>query len=711
MNSIADSSGDGFDGTPFNGPVYQSNVPANPVPLTGMPDNTSLQFNGRSQRIFIPDDQLFRLTHSLTLEAYINLSTFQSGSSQDIIFRGDDRVALDPYRLDVINSQLRFQVTNANNQSAWVTAPLPGINQWIHVAGSLDDATGVIAVYVNGKLTASKQTSIRPFALLDPTANPGLGIGNVQSATYAEYFNGLIDEVRISDEALSPSQFLDYPATSLRIDAPSTMTAGSPFDVTVTALNSSGNVGSTYTGTIHFTSSDPQAALPADYTFTAADNGAHTFSNEVILDTPGTQTVTATDTASSITGSATITVSLPVPPIDHFTLSTPGAIVAGNPFDVTVTAFDTQSQIATAYTGTVAFTSSDPYPGVVPATYTFTAGDQGVHTFTGDVTLFTAGSQTLTVQDTTHSTVTGSATIAVSPASASGFLVTAPSPAIAGTAFSVTVTALDPYGNVATGYTGTVILTSSDRTPQPSDYTFTANDNGTHVLTLSLFTAGVQTILTRDASNGFLTGTTPVAVQAASPFNFLVTAPSSAVSGTPFDVIVTVLDMYGNTATDYTGTVHFTTSDLDPGVVLPSNYTFTTGNGGDNGVHDFPAGFMLITSGLQNLSASDNGNGLIGGTQVVVESSPPPPPPGGGGARPPGPSLTPDPVPVGSARPALQAPRWIGSSARFTSRARCLQQPCLSTRGRAKETVGCQPFSIPISPASGFDDGVAQLRN
>jgi hypothetical protein len=38
-----------------------------------------------------------------------------------------------------------------------------------------------------------------------------LGIGSVQSDNYAEYFNGLIDGVRISDVALELSQFLSIP--------------------------------------------------------------------------------------------------------------------------------------------------------------------------------------------------------------------------------------------------------------------------------------------------------------------------------------------------------------------------------------------------------------------------------------------------------------------------------------------------------------------
>jgi streptogramin lyase len=67
---------------------------------------------------------------------------------------------------------------------------------------------------------------------------------------------------------------------------------GTPFDVTVTALDPYGNTATDYRGTTHFTSSDPQAVLPADYTFTAADNGVHTFSG-VILRSAGSQTITA----------------------------------------------------------------------------------------------------------------------------------------------------------------------------------------------------------------------------------------------------------------------------------------------------------------------------------------------------------------------------------------------------------------------------------
>ena len=58
---------------------------------------------------------------------------------------------------------------------------------------------------------------------------------------------------------------------------------------------------------MHFTSSDSSAVLPANYTFTSANAGTHSFT--ATLKTVGTQTIYATDTVtSSITGSASTTV-------------------------------------------------------------------------------------------------------------------------------------------------------------------------------------------------------------------------------------------------------------------------------------------------------------------------------------------------------------------------------------------------------------------
>src|SRR5262249_38082758 len=91
-------------------------------------------------------------------------------------------------------------------------------------------------------------------------------------------------------------------AASFSLSAPTSATAGTSFHFTVTALDSFGHTATGYAGTVKFSSSDSQAALPANYTFTSTDAGVHTFS--ATLKTAGSQSLTASDTVtSSITGS------------------------------------------------------------------------------------------------------------------------------------------------------------------------------------------------------------------------------------------------------------------------------------------------------------------------------------------------------------------------------------------------------------------------
>jgi hypothetical protein len=95
-------------------------------------------------------------------------------------------------------------------------------------------------------------------------------------------------------------------ATHFSVSAPASAAAGAPFTITVTALDSTNHVVPGYLGTASFTSSDALATLPAKYTFTGGDSGSHQFAG-VVLQTAGSQTLTATDTVTAaITGSATV---------------------------------------------------------------------------------------------------------------------------------------------------------------------------------------------------------------------------------------------------------------------------------------------------------------------------------------------------------------------------------------------------------------------
>ena len=86
-------------------------------------------------------------------------------------------------------------------------------------------------------------------------------------------------------------------ARQLSITAPGTAKTNQAFPVTITLRDQIGNVATSYRGTVHFSCSDVLATLPADYTFTAADAGTHTFS--VTLVSAGTQYITAADTVDN----------------------------------------------------------------------------------------------------------------------------------------------------------------------------------------------------------------------------------------------------------------------------------------------------------------------------------------------------------------------------------------------------------------------------
>src|SRR5207253_2761805 len=126
----------------------------------------------------------------------------------------------------------------------------------------------------------------------------------------------------------------------------------------------------------------------------------------------------------------------------------------------------------------------------------------GVGTF--GVTLDTAGSTSVTATDTGDSALTGSNDLAVDPAAAASFQVSTPDGVTAGTPFDITVTALDAFGNTATGYAGTVQVTSSDGTAVlPASATL---NNGVGSFSVTLDTAGSAGVTAADAGDSTLTG-------------------------------------------------------------------------------------------------------------------------------------------------------------------------------------------------------------
>src|SRR5262249_1290924 len=152
------------------------------------------------------------------------------------------------------------------------------------------------------------------------------------------------------------------------------------------ALDANGNVVTGFRGTVFITTSDPAVTSTVAYTFSASDAGTHTLLGAVRLVTVGAQQVLV---AAPLMTAATSTVNV-TPAVSRFEASVPTATNAGDRFNVTVTALDALGAVASGYTSTIHFSSSD-VQAALPADYTFTPDDAGVHTF--GVTLKSAGSK------------------------------------------------------------------------------------------------------------------------------------------------------------------------------------------------------------------------------------------------------------------------------------------------------------------------------
>ncbi|HEX5269034.1 MAG TPA: hypothetical protein VFW33_01040, partial [Gemmataceae bacterium] len=313
--------------------------------------------------------------------------------------------------------------------------------------------------------------------------------------------------------AVEPLEPRDAPAggvTQYFLSGPGgPITAGAPFGVMVRAVDSSGVTVPFYTGTIHFTSSDPKALLPPDYTFTLADAGQHVFG--ATLATAGPQAITGTDTTPvGIRG----TLAGPVrpAPANHFLVTGFATGTAGTSQTFTVTAQDPFGNTDTTYLGTILFFSSAP-DNDLPAPYTFLAGDVGQATFTGQIN--TSGVQSVITVDAVNSTIQGAQTgIIINPGPTSGFRVYAPEGVGEGESAGVTVVAVDDYENPTLNYLGRVHFSSTDPLAVlPADYSYTPVERGKHLFPGVVFqTGGPQVITVTDASSPSVTGNTLVYV-------------------------------------------------------------------------------------------------------------------------------------------------------------------------------------------------------
>ena len=341
----------------------------------------------------------------------VDSGTFANGVTGESVAINGNNLVLTVSGLPTTPTALGFTATSINGGTS-PTAGLP-----FSVVVKAVDANGLPRNVTTQTSVTLTQTAGTPFSL---EGNP---VGYILAGTNSVTITGVVYDTAESGvvltatasggDSLTPvdsSPFTVIPdttPTSLTVTGfPSSQTAGVAGDVTVTAKTPGGATATSYVGTVHFSSTDGQAVVPANYTFVPGDNGVHTFSGVVTLKTAGVQSITATDTVTpSITGTESNITVVPAAAATLTVAGFPSPQTTGVAASVTVALKDTYNNVATNYAGTIHFTSTDG-SATLPADYTFVDADHGSHTFA--VTLVTLGSNlSITATDTLYSAVTG----------------------------------------------------------------------------------------------------------------------------------------------------------------------------------------------------------------------------------------------------------------------------------------------------------------
>ena len=405
-----------------SGTYSHSTLGHGPVNLSGLQaqdqaGDGTLVDNGASLRVTVPID----MTVTTTIEgmpAMLHIQGSIVGSATVPVVHLGSGSSPNDYATSVVATQGPVHITDP---AATVTDASSGTNLTSLTAtltNHPDGAQEFLAANVSGTgLTASYNASTG-VETISGSATPAVYQSVLRTLTYENDSltpdtHDRIINVTASDGAnasvLRTITVTVYaPARSFAVsDFPSTTTAGEQDSVTVTALDANGNTAPGYTGQVHFTSSDVQAGLPADYTFTADDHGVHTFSN-VVLKTATTatlQSITATDTVDNSIQGTQSGIAVSPAAADHLLfLQQPTDTAAGQTITpaVMVAVVDQFGNVLTSDdSDTVTLTvGTNPSGGTVSGTLTLTVNG-GIATFS-DLSIDVAGDGY-----TLHATTTG----------------------------------------------------------------------------------------------------------------------------------------------------------------------------------------------------------------------------------------------------------------------------------------------------------------
>jgi hypothetical protein len=285
--AIGDQSGKGNNGTVANGTW-----------VTGGKFNGALSFNGTSTLVTIPDSATLDLTNGMTLEAWVRPSLVTNWRTA-VLKEQPGNLVYGLYANTSSDRPATEIYVGGSGRLLNGTSALPA-GVWSHLAATYDGATA--RLFLNG-VQVAQLTQSGSLA----TSNSPLRIGG--NSIWGEYFNGLIDEVRVYNRALTTTELQNDMNRSITPDTtPPTVTAKTP------ANGASGvYVGSSATATFNeamnpgtitlFTfqlKDSTNTLIPADVTYNSATNTA-TLSPQSALLYGQTYTLTVKGGAGGVT--------------------------------------------------------------------------------------------------------------------------------------------------------------------------------------------------------------------------------------------------------------------------------------------------------------------------------------------------------------------------------------------------------------------------
>ncbi len=399
-----------------------------------------------------------------------------------------------------------------------------------------------------------------------------------------------------------------------------TVIAFEEIGVTVTALNQWGETFTGYDGTVNFTSSDEDAILPANTTYSPEDNGVMTFT--VTFGTEGVQTLTVVDVADpSASGEGYIDVQAPRVPHHYEVYGLDEDVGTNVTIVLNITIVDQYGAPFMAYGGTVLVTSNNSDDFVEPAPGEFVPGTPWV-----EVEVVFTRQALFTVNFTDDVDPTINATVEVQswddPPVIDHFFVTGITDMWENNASDVTVTAINQYDSILRSYAGTIVFSSnasSGASLPTTDLTFVpALDNGVKTFDngVSFADPGWFNVTVADASDPTVWGSQEnILIEDLAATTLEVVGPSSEVAeNETFSLTVTVYHQYdGWVFTEYDGTVDFDSTDDSGYAVLPSSYEFQPS---DEGTHVFTISLSMV--GTQTVTVEDVANSLLESVEIVV---------------------------------------------------------------------------------------------